>query len=1165
MDKKKILIITGAVGVFAVFFAWMRANITKIPVLKNADPFLIQAIMVLFGLIAATVLTFMMSKKEKKGGGDGGGGGTAVAEEVTDLNELIAEAEARLAVAQQEKDSKLGKLPVIVLLGEKGTAKTTVMVQSGTEPESLSGQVYEENNILPTPTANFWFAHHTVFVEMAGKLLGDQDSWKQLIGRLQPPKAAAVLGTAEQVPRAALVCVDAEGLTSPSPDALAVLARKLRGQLSDVSRLLGINLPVYVLFTRSDRLPFFTEYVSKLSNDEATRIVGVTLPIIPQREGIYAEQETTRLTAVFEKLFRSLCNARPTYLAREAGSDAGQLASVYEFPREFRKVKMPLVRFLVEMCRPTQLTVGPFLRGFYFSGVRPVMVNEVAPAAPTPAEIQAAAGRMGATSMFRYGGAAQPAGAAPQRVIGTRKVPQWLFLSHFFNDLLLADTVAKSASASSIRASVPRRIGLLTVALLSLIYSIALIVSFRHNRVLATDVNQAATGIASVDITGSAAASLDSLQRLETLRRSLETLTRYNREGAPWGYRWGLYIGNDLYPSVRKLYFTDFGRLLLSPTQNILVDTMKTLPNAPPGPEYGSTYDTLKAYLITTSNHDKSTHNFLPPVLLNRWSANRNVDPERMQLAQKQFEFYADELKIANPFSSDNDGMAIGKARFYLAQFAGLERVYQAMLADAAKTGPPINFNKHFPGSAEEVIDNYDVASPFTKPGWVFMKASLRNPEKYFAGEPWVLGDQAAATIDRSKLGQDLANRYYSDFVKEWRAYMKAASVVKYASLPDASKKLAVTSGNQSPLLALFWLASQNTAVDLPDVSNAFQPVQTVVPPTSVDRYIAPPNQSYMNALVTLQASVDSVAQQPTPNDAAAAMTLTNATAAHVAARQVAQAFRLDPEAHLDAISQKLLEDPITNVEALLRNLGPAELNGKGKTLCSVYRPVLNKFPFNPTATPQATVADVNGIFHKPDGAFWKFYDENLQKLLPKQGSQYVAATVGGVTLTPGFVAFFNQAAQFADFIYGGNSADPHFTYTLKPMPSEGIQTLGLQLDGQSLTYSGGDAAPKQFVWQSTGAHEAKATVKFGGPDLAWSSNEGLWAIFQFFNKAETWTPAGNGNILEWVIRIGKDPVTLPSGKPVTVRFELDMGGGPQVFQKNYFARMACVSEVAKP
>ena len=86
-----------------------------------------------------------------------------------------------------------------------------------------------------------------------------------------------------------------------------------------------------------------------------------------------------------------------------------------------------------------------------------------------------------------------------------------------------------------------------------------------------------------------------------------------------------------------------------------------------------------------------------------------------MPLAQKQFEFYSDELKIANPYSSENDAAAIEKARRYLAQFAGFERVYQAMLADAAKSGPPLNFNRQFPGSAAVVVNAKDVPAPFAK------------------------------------------------------------------------------------------------------------------------------------------------------------------------------------------------------------------------------------------------------------------------------------------------------------------------------------------------------------------------------------------------------------------------------------------------------------------
>ena len=101
-------------------------------------------------------------------------------------------------------------------------------------------------------------------------------------------------------------------------------AKTLRARLSEISESLGINLPVYVLFTKLDRLPFFTEFVSNLSNEESTQVLGVTLPMTGVRsEGVYAEEETARLTGNFERLFRSLADARPEFLARE--DDAANL------------------------------------------------------------------------------------------------------------------------------------------------------------------------------------------------------------------------------------------------------------------------------------------------------------------------------------------------------------------------------------------------------------------------------------------------------------------------------------------------------------------------------------------------------------------------------------------------------------------------------------------------------------------------------------------------------------------------------------------------------------------------------------------------------------------------------------------------------------------------
>jgi type VI secretion system protein ImpL len=1118
--------------------------------------------LVLIALVVLVVWFFIQRKRAKAAeaaantSADQGGAGNE------EVDALVREAERRLTASKQ--GDRLGSLPIFFLIGETGSTKTSVMVNAGLEPELLAGLVYRESNMVPTRTANLWFSRRTIFVEAGGSVPADPARWIRLVRKLQP--RSGVAGKSAQAPRAVLVCYDSETFTRPgAQEAATAAARTLRARLGEMSQAFGINLPIYVLFTKMDRLPFFTEYVRNLTKEEAGQVVGATIPMRDVRAGgVYGEEQTARLTADFERLFHSLADARPEFLGRE--TDATKQPAAYEFPREFRKIRPAVVQFLVDLCQPSQLTVGPFLRGFYFTGVRPITINEVAPVAAAPQGQGGYASQSGATGIFHVGQAAQAPQAAPQ-VGQTRKVPQWLFLTHLFNDVLMADTAAMGASGSSRKTSSARRALFLVGAVLCFLLTIAFTVSFFNNRGLETQARDAAVGISSAESTGQDLASLDSLRKLETLRQSLETLVKYRDEGGPWSYRWGLYTGDKLYPVVRRIYFNRFRQLLFLQTQVAILENLRSLPTTP-GPEYAPTYDALKAYLITTSHHDKSTKLFLSPVLMRWWAGNRTPDAERVALAQKQFDFYATELKEENPFSRENDAFTIERSRTYLKQFAGAERVYAFMLAEAGKTNPPVDYNRQFPGASQVVTQPHVVPGAFSKGGFAFMKDAIAHADRYFNGEQWVLGDQVAGNIDRAALAQGLRDRYYSDFVKQWRTYVKSASVVRYAGLKDATTKLAQLSGNQSPLLELFALASTHTAVDEPAVAKIFQPVQAVVPPGSTDRFIAAPNQNYMNALLTIQSSLEAIASQPgAPTDAAAAQTVTNAAQAKVNTRQMAQTFTIDAEGHIEANVQKLLEDPITYLDAMLRSIDTPEINAGGRALCGDFRPVLSKYPFNPNATNEATVADVNRLFHKPDGILWTFLDQKLQKVLTRQGGQYVPNPASKVAVNPSFLAFFNSAAAFGETLYADGSADPHFTYSLKPETTEGVEMITLRVDGQTLSHKAGAAAAFQkFTWRGSGPHEAQLSVRFGNTDLGFASGEGLWAAFHLFQKANQSTPTGAGQLLEWITSSGKvsEAIKLPSGRPLTVRLDLDLGTAPPIFQRGYLSRMTCVADIAK-
>jgi type VI secretion system protein ImpL len=1106
-------------------------------------------------LVALIVLltVFVIHRKQEKATQVAGSGEPYSGDGSDEISSLVRDADAKLAAARIQPGARVATLPAYLIMGDSGATKTCVMLHSGLDPELIAGQVYQGGNVAPTRTANFWFSRRSVFVETGGRLPGEAAKWNKLVGRLAPK--TSVVGKGEQAPRAAVVCYDIENFTKPGAiDLAAATARSFRTRLGEISQSMGSQLPVYVLFTKADRLPFFTEFVRNLTNDEAAQVLGVTLPMLEGRnQGVYGEEETARLTGNFERLFRSLADARPEFLSRE--TDPAKLPAAYEFPREFRKLRPAIVQFLVDLCRPSQLAVGPFLRGFYFTGVRPIIVNEAAPVQAAQPQPGGYGHAQGATGIFNVGSMAA-AQAPPPPVATSRKVPQWLFLSHLFNDILLADRAAMGASGASTKTGFWRRLLFATAAGLCFLLMVFFTISFFNNHALEAKVRDAAAGISSVESAGGGLAPVESLRKLENLRQAMEAVVRYRREGAPLFYRWFLYVGNDLYPEARRVYFDRFKLLLFAQTQTGILANLRTLP-ATPGPEYTPTYNALKAYLITTSFHDKSTKEFLTPVLMSWWMAGRSVETGRAQLAQKQFDFYADELHESDPYTSESDSQAIAHARGYLAQFAGAERVYAFMLSEAAKTNPPIDFHKLFPGSERVVQEPHVVQGAFSKGGWAFMKDAMAHADRYFNGESWVLGDQGSGNIDRAKLVVDIQTRYYAEFTNEWRTYIKSASVLRYASLKDAADKLKTLTGNTSPLLELIALASRNTDVDDPIVKMAFQPVQAVVPSNTTDVVIAPPNLNYVQSLTALQTSIDQIANSPgMPTDAAAAPTLDNARAAINNARQIEQTFRPDSEGQVDKKVGSLLEDPITYAQGLLRALGPAELNQKGAGMCGQIGTLMRKYPFNAKATDQATLADVSALYKPKEGAIWQFYETSLKKVIARSGSQFSADPSGGMNINPAFVSFLNRAAAFTDLAFSTGASDPQFKYTVTPLPSSpDVDKVTLIIDGQSAVFSPGTPG-KTFVWPGPSEHSLQLKVQFkgGNQDFTISTYEGLWSVYRFIMEAE----GHAGTQVEKRPVTGSQPMRGPSGQPVVVR--LDFNPNPQ----NFFSGLGCVAEVAR-
>ena len=1073
----------------------------------------------------------------------------------SELDVLLNDANRKLRESQQGAKS-LDSLPLIYVLGEAGSAKTTAVVRSGLDPELVAGVVPREGESAPTPVINLWFTRLAAIVEVGAAVRQSGSLLTKLIDRTRPKAYRSAFGTGAAA-RAAVVCVSAEQVIAADGGAsLMGAARSTGAHLREISRLLGTPLPVYVIVTKLDRVPHFEEYVRNLSNDEVRQVIGSPLSKSEVSAGVYADQAAKTLATALDGLCYKLGEFRVEMLDRE--TEPRNAPGVYEFPREFGKLRKNLNQYLVELCRPSQLSANPYLRGFYFTGIRAQIVERMANA-PAPVEERAPIDA-GATQYLNISlGRSQTPGRPSQGTMVSTRVPQWSFLPRLFPEIILGDKSALSATQQTAPARLFRRILFGTLALLFAIYTVLLLVSFFNNLGLEHRIQNAAKALPVTSATASTVPSLSDLQNLDQLRQTILQLDDYNQNGAPLSYRFGLYQGDKLAARARHIYFDRFRPMLLNGTQANFVNYLRSLPDAPTNSSdfsaYLASYNPLKAYLITTSNPEKSQSAFLTPVFLQYWIGTRQVDADQQQLAQKQVDFYANELTRQPPYTISPDTMVVEHSRGYLSRFLGETSIYQAMLNDADKASPSIDFNKLFPGSGASVTDAHIVRGAFTKDGFAFMQNALQHPEKYANGEVWVLGNHGGQSLNIASVGKDLATQYTSDFIKEWHAFLIDARVVSCGNVHEAPARLNALSGPASPLLALFYTVSHNTAVADTQIKSTFQPTQALVDPNAKDRFIGGGNTGYINALLALGGAVDLAAQNPAAatDPTVFAPVVQAASAAGIAAQQAAQAFNVDPQMHTEATVLALMQAPVQCAAKLAPSPGAAA-NGAGAKLCGALNPVLSKFPFNPNSSTPATLPEVNQVFAPDTGAIWSIYNTALKPYLIQQSGQYVAAPTAPQPLNPRFVQFFSHAAQASAKLYPPGSQNPTFSFTPRFLPSKGIETASLVVDGQKI------ANGSSFTWNGANAHQA--TVVY---DTSQGGEfQGTWSLFQLAKVGQpTRSPGG--------VRLDFPIVTTFAGQKVdpnapnkVVSFELT-GPGAELLLPGYFSGLTCVSQVVKP
>src|SRR3954462_977765 len=548
---------TTAVLIFYLALAWLVGPLIG---LSGTRLWVLRGGLSLIGIIAAA--TFVWFSKRLKQDAMMRGPNAAY---FLEIQKLLGEAEGKLKVSNT---AGIAKLPLVYVLGESNTAKTTTIQHGGLHPELLAGEPERDNQIAPTPTINVWGAQEAVFIETGGKVSTDSQLWKYLLQRTQ----AAALFSSGQPPRALVVCCDCERLKTK--DSAIATGRRLSERLRDVEETLGSSLPGYVGFTKLGQGPHFAEVARALSQEKSPQVLCVTLAREKVGEALFVGDEEAIVAKAFDQLTLSLADKRLEFLRRELHPE--KLPSLYEFPREIRKLRVAVAHFLVELTRPVNPTVACFLRGFYFSGVRAVLISETV----SPPKVSAAAASVAAaTRMFNM----EEISALPKPSLGpvvqARKIPEWSFASRLFSEVILRDESALNISRGSRARGHVQATVLSGVAVIFLLLAGLFLFSYVESRRMQRDVLSSARALAeSPELTAGQLASTAQLQQLDRLRAALSSIESSQQNRSLY-QRLGLGTGQQLHDDVRQIYFGNFRKLLLRPVQRSLEDHLRQLPS----------------------------------------------------------------------------------------------------------------------------------------------------------------------------------------------------------------------------------------------------------------------------------------------------------------------------------------------------------------------------------------------------------------------------------------------------------------------------------------------------------------------------------------------------------------------------------------------------------
>lgn len=1032
----------------------------------------------------------------------------------------------------------LYELPWYMMVGAPGDGKTTALLNSSLQ-FPLAEQMGHSAEAVAVPGkggtlhCDWWFTNEAVLIDTAGRYVRHDDGttpestqrnateWRGFLELLRKYRPRAPIN-------GALLTLNVADLIGKTEPERIMAAAALRARLAELRQELGIRFPVYLIITKMDLLPGFTDYYSSLTSEGRAQVWGFTLPYDQKQQN----HQRDRLRPSCEKELSLLATRldRGINNRLQEEYDVQRRCNLYALPLEFAALIEPLLDiieriFLDSKFDSTQL--HNTLRGVYFTSAAQAPVSAIADSQ---------------SPLQRLWKAIKRDPALPEKVSShANKATPTGNRSYFLHDMLTRLVFQESHLVQpnlqwEIRYRLMRLAGHLLILVVFLGLTYGIYISYGNNTDYIAVVKDKTKILTEKIRVYSKKPALDAVPDILNASRALAAYPGLDPDNPPASFRYGLYSVPPVVDSAALTYEQLLDQLLL-PT--IVRRTEIALADAIAQSDAQATYDALRVYLqlnLDAAHQVKFNAGEIQNWVLKDWEKNNSAEAfgGRASIYEHVSALFDGSRVVRSPFTK-NDTL-LRNARTFLESSTSTQRIYERALV-AMNDEAPGDFTiaravgadagTVFIRASGEPLDR-GVSGLFTVDGYrnLFDKRIAEFVAVAYSDDEWVMGRETvrsqrqttenAAQLarkiggDEDPLIKEIRRLYLTEYASRWQTFLEDIHSVN-SSGADTSSSLAFDlltlqklSAPDSPLVRLARAVVEQTTLVPPLNAQAREKLladraeqrmtgtsRQVVQTAKLLKDIRPEEQLEKKLVDNRFAALREVVTGITDNQNSYAggrplqldalqsqlneyygqlMVADNSLATNVLPARIEAADKLRLEA-------ARLPAPLKNILLDLTNQGTRKLNiGAGEVLNNQMQAILGndcqnaidgKYPFADSSQ-EVSIEDFNRIF-AAGGLLDDFFKKQLASHVDtaSQPWQYKRTDSSVPPLNGPTLEPFQRARQIREaFFRDAGAHKMSWGMEIRVVELDpNITDLIIDIDGQSQRYMHGPVRPLQVAW----------------------------------------------------------------------------------------------------